>query len=948
MNSSFSSSFSDSINSNQPVHSRKINHVQKEKAALLQKNIELTNQMTNLRKQFDQALDVSSKIDNFYSANSEYAKEISRLKAEKDDLYRRLQIALQTNQDLNNKLHNFHSMANNQCSPENSEFFKQQRNQFENIISDLRQKLENSEKENERLKQNCEQTKMMLESVFQAAGHHFDCLVDSPSALLECLVHANSSCEAENIKKLTKHISKLTKKLKKKQSLIEDLQKGKQQILLRQKQTVDSENEFKIFELTTQLNDLKERSQAQTQQVDELTRKNAALLDEIAQKNSQLKFNTFQAEDKQAQENQHLSVQLTAAQTQLDSVCKKNKQTKKKLFVIAFKAKSLEKKVKELTNMVKSLEDKKIELKNEIQRNIALHTQSEFRIKDVENSVLRAQDELALQKKENDKLKDEIAELIEKLKQSEREFKEVRSERDHLSSQITGFENKLQNAKDQLETQAQTYESKLQSAKEIKDSLEKQLKEALNPLDTQTLVPPSLLNSPDFPNDLQTLLGEIGRNTALNLTIRIQSAFSTISKFYRTLIDQTEQKLTEEHQQASSLKTQVDSLLDFLRRLMPEVRINFELLLSDEQTRNFLGDAIRNLKDIQRLQPMIEAVNAALNIPKFDDAKDSIEQMKVVMKKLQNHVFRQKEQKKKFIRLSKLKEEEFVNELHALEGETKELEQKIRDCEEQKSQLQNQIFEIQQQSKQNEDEITKNYENRISDLNSQVNELQLQIKEIKTLEETISKLNRRREILEDEIKLRHSQAEEDEKKFKQRIKTEKDKYDQMTEQTRKQMAELQAKIRELSEMNSRVEATNDILTANNNEMTLRIQKLETRNTAIQSEFDRDKKSLESQFTAKMVFAETEFKSRIEEKQLQIDVIKKRLVESISRSFSSYLDGLRVDENNFEGALQVLRRKLDTIFQRESNIRTRFQLDPRQPLDEALAAIVSKKRKKNIY
>lgn len=909
--------------------------MQNENLVLIQKNTDLSNQLTNLRTQFDQALAVSTKIENVYSTNSEYSKEIAHLRSEKDDLYRRLQIALQNNQDLNCKLQN--CMNSQSYSNGNLGTLKKQKDKYEKIISELQRKIEDSNKENENLQNNIEQIKVDMNSIYQAAAHFFGQIIDSPQTLLDIFIQQKNNKESEEIIKLTKHIYKLKNQLQKKENAIANYEKLKIQneIDKNKSQAATNDLNLQISDLTVQVNDLKDRNSNQSQQIDELTRQNASLIEEISQKNAQLKASLFQNDEKQEQDNHQLKEKFLSTQKLLLITNNKNKQLRKKLFMIICKAKSLEKKCRILQNSKKNLELKKDELKNEIQRNASLNTQSEFKIKDVENSVLRAKDELNMQKKENDRLHDEIIQYENKLRQANREYKELQEEKNHLISITQQFDGKIQ-----------AYESKLQAQKVHHETLEQRLRDELTPLDPSNVIPPSILNSTDFPSDLQNLLGEISRNTAINLTVRIQSAFSNVAKYYKTKFEEIGNQLKEEHSKFEGLKTHVDSLLDFLSRLFPELKINFDLILSDEHTRNILGDSIRNLREMQRIQPLIDDVNSVLGIQKFEDAKITIEEMLSDINKMQKEIRRQKDLKKKTFKLSKLKEEELEAKLESIESDYNEIDKNYKELFEDKKALQDKIFNLQSQLNHKEEEISNSYQMKINDLNQIINDLQLKLKSIDSLNGIISKLTKSKERLEQEIKIRQNQFDEDKKKYKNKVKIEKDKYDQLLDQTRKQISESQSKIRELTEINAKIEASNSVLNSSQNELKIRIKTLESKLTAIQSECERDKKSIESQCNAKLLFAETEYKSRIEEKQLQIDLMKKRLIDSIAKTFSSYLDGLNVDENNFEAAIQLLKRKLDTVINRESIIRGRFKLDSNQPLEDIIATLISRRRKSN--
>ncbi|KAK8887570.1 hypothetical protein M9Y10_038620 [Tritrichomonas musculus] len=933
MECSISSSFSDSSKKNSRIHSKNFTDLQNENALLIQKNVDLSAQLTNLRSQFDQALVVSSKIENVFSTNSEYSKEIAHLKSEKDDLNRRLQIALQNNQDLNYKLQNY---ANSQINVnENYGNFKRQKDKYDKIILDMQSKLDESNKENEFLKQNSEQFNMTMENIYQAASHFFNQIIDSPQILLDCFMHNKNNSESKDIIKLTKHIYKLKNQLKKKDYMIENYEKSKIQNEIDKNTIQVTENEFnyKISDLTAQLNELKDRNQTQSQQIDELTRKNESLIEELAQKNAQIKVNMFQNEDKQTIDIQQLNHKLISTQKLLTVTVKKNKQLKNKLFVIVCKAKSLEKKCHILRNSIKALEIRKGDLKCEIQRKADLHTQSEFKIKDVENSVLRAKDELNLQKKENDRLHGEIVQYENKLRQADRDYKELQEEKNHLISISQQFDGKIQ-----------AYENKLQAERARHENLERRLRDELSPLDPSNVIPPTILNSTDFPNELQTVIGEIGRNTAVNLTVRIQSAFSTIAKYFKAKFEEVEGQIKEERQKFSGLKTQVDSLLDFLSRLFPEVKINYELILSDEQTRNILGDTIRNLKEIQRIGPLIDEVNSTLGIQKFEDAKITIDELLRTIDEFQREIRKQKDLKRRTFKLSKLKEEELITEIQSIESEYNKLDSDFKELFSDKNSLQEKIFSIQNQMKEKEEILTNTYQKKINDLNEIILDLQNKLKSASSLNDIISKLTRSKERLESDIKLKQTQNEDDKKKYKQKVKIEREKYDQLLNQTRKQISESQSKIRELTDINSKFEASNSVLSANNNELLLRIKKLETKLNALQSEFERDKKSVESQCQAKLLFAETECKSKIEENKLQVDLMKKRLIDLISKTFSAYLDGLNVDENNFEGAIQLLKRKMDSIMNKESIIRGRFKFDSNQPLEDIISSLISRQRK----
>lgn len=927
MDFSFSSSFSDPTKTNESAQQKNICDVENENARLVKENLEISKQLANLRKQFDQALDVSTKIDNIYTTNTEYSKEIANLRAQKDDLSRRLQIALQNNQDLNNKLRN--CTLNPSILSENVKTLEAQRSMLEKKNSEQQEKIKLLSNENERLKREDDDLKISLENVYQAASHFFDIPISSPATLLECFLRKTKTDESKYLKKIARQVDRLKKELREKEIIIETYEKNHLQTNANQ-----AEADIKIAEINAILKDYQEKNSQQAHEIEDLTRRNLSLSEEIQQKNAQIRISTFTADEKQCQENQQLKSQLISTQSILETVSKKNKQLKSKLFVMVCKAKSLEKKCKTLTNTISALETKKAELKNEIQKNDSLHTQAKFKIKDVEMTVMRAQDELNIQKKENEKVHEELFQVQNRLKQSEHEYKELRNERDNLLMASQQFDGKIQ-----------AYEAKIQNYQVQQETLEKKLQEVMNPLDCPSMFPPSLLNSHDFPNDLQIQLAEISRNPGINFALRIQNAFSSVAKYYKTKMDQIEAAMSDDIQKYNILKSQASSLVDYFNRLMPELKINFELILTDEQTRNILGDSIRKLKETQRLDPIIDEIDNLLGIQKLEDAKDEIEKLMFFIDMIQKKIKKEKELKKKLKKYIKSREKEIANMIQSLEATNTSLEQELNNEINKRHSLENTISELETQMKKQSDELISSSEKKIQELTNQITELKDQYKVVGGLKETISKLSRQKEKLENEIQIRKNQQEDAENQHKQRIKSEKEKNEQLMEQMRKQSIDMQTKMREVTDELSKSDAMNSVLTSNNNEMALRIQKLETRLNATQSEYERDKQAIESQNAAKLLYQETQFKSKIEEKQLQFNILQKRLIDSVSRTFSSYLDGIKVDESNLEGSLQILKRKIDAIINRENMIRSRFGLDSSVPLENIISALLSKRKKK---
>jgi hypothetical protein len=71
----------------------------------------------------------------------------------------------------------------------------------------------------------------------------------------------------------------------------------------------------------------------------------------------------------------------------------------------------------------------------------------------------------------------------------------------------------------------------------------------------------------------------------------------------------------------------------------------------------------------------------------------------------------------------------------------------------------------------------------------------------------------------------------------------------------------------------------------------------------------------------------------------------RITDAIGRYFAGLADGIKVNESSLERVLQIVRKRIDTLSARESSLREILELDPTQSLEEAVNAIVQKRKRR---
>jgi hypothetical protein len=160
--------------------------------------------------------------------------------------------------------------------------------------------------------------------------------------------------------------------------------------------------------------------------------------------------------------------------------------------------------------------------------------------------------------------------------------------------------------------------------------------------------------------------------------------------------------------------------------------------------------------------------------------------------------------------------------------------------------------------------------------------------------------------------------------------------------------ELHNSLREMSEKAATLEARNAELEARNTELVINVQKLETRVNAVQMESFREKRHIESQFNARVQVLESEHRAKLEDTKAAASAARNAICEVIARQFSGLLDGLTISESTVESALQAVRRKIDQLAKQESFLRGTLRLDPAQPIEEAVSALLQPRRRRSAY
>ncbi|OHT14662.1 hypothetical protein TRFO_42906 [Tritrichomonas foetus] len=963
-------SLSDIIESSEGVSKKKQKKIIQENEKLIQANLELSNQVSSIKQQYNDTMTLSAKYDSVLAENNKNSKEITKLKLENQDLQRRLNIAVQNCQELRNLQNTENQDLIGTHIFEVSKQVNQQKQKYENMIDNIKKEYEGSINSMKEKLISLAKYKANMERVFEKASCYFHQCINSPKSLIQALeCRCNESCDSsimdENMSKMARRIRKQEKMIENYQFIENDYKSEIEQIT--------SKYDLIIVELNQQIEDLKERNVEQAKQVEELSRQNEKHISEISRQAAQIKLTNVEYDTKgKSDEAIMIFKQLNDANKQVTSLSKQNKRLKKKLVTAESNLIEYERKNKDLETKIMNIDNTYRGMADDFENKNKQIMNLERKLREAETNIMDLQNANENKNREISSLKQTISNQSDEISKQGIIHRTLIKEKEDLLTEL----HKQQAATELANSKVKIAEENQRSVENQLKDTQIQLKKTMDSFGTGETIPAGVFVNAEFPRELQNVLREVGNNGTCNLATKLSDAFSIISKWYRSRCDRLESEFNTEHQNLTLLRSQIDTLLEFLRKLVPEVRINFDLILTDESTRNLFGESITHLRDLAaakaRIDSQLSDVCEACRCKELSDLKEAIFRNVRQASALKQNVKTLQAKLKKAQQNAALKQKELDNALKSMENQYDDVSRTCVQLENNRSELQNQIGMLEQEklrhkmqlekiSRNEINHIREEYERKMALIQKENTDLHYQltsIQEVKesyesentNLNELINKMKRRKERLEQELKDLHEDVKDSEKRYKEKAKIEKAEYQKRCEslmnQIKTQSTDFQEQMRQLTgKINSLEESKNSIATQNS-ELTLKLQKADTHASAIRAECDRDKKILESQYNAKFASAQTEFRRQIDEYKAQVENDRRKITEVLTRYFSMLVDGIRIDTGNIESVAQIIKRKFDEMTRREANIRKSMNIDYNQSIEDAINYRYSHHRRRN--
>ena len=887
-----------------------IKKLKKENKKLSEENIELLQQLSSTKRQFEAAIQSSQACESIKQRNVELEQEIVEIKTAKSDIENRLNITLKTLSELEKKQVSKPKEIQVQNVPppvENTEKI----NSLKDRISALEEELQNERHQKYILQTDSAQ-------IYSVASKCFSVEIKTSQSLIEHLLQTKQN--KDKLDELEKYSAKMTAKNKKLRSnLVEIDNLSQKQIKAVQ---AESDKANRTLEQMRDQNQLLLQNLEQFKNtVSQLEREKQDLLVKLEEQCNEARRLVKEAEDKAAPEISSLSEKLRI---------QKDKAEQNSL-----RARELELKVNCLTNELNSKED---ECKNKVQKVLKWKERChkcEQELRNLINKPHEIQQESLQQKqiletqknKEIQDIKDENAELQQKLKKAEKSYQ------------------KLQERCEEVEKDLQM------SSQKLKD-MKKQHKEILS----QNEIPQSTWAHCPIPLPLVNYVNEISSNPNTLISNKVTQIVASLLEYQKNEIEKYKADTENAIREKEKLQKKICVVTAFISRMFPDVHINYDSLADQEKEREFLMFSINTWRanfekmkqELNEIHQSVDVHFGILGVDTFADAKATITDLLFNSKRLKKEnkylykKLRQANEEVQAISLSLKKQQSHYSQLEStveeLSSENDNLKQqidelsnlppdphlvnennKLRKKLQEFDEITSQVSEKLQESEESLRDANKEIENKkeeIARLTKQVKNAKKGTNEIQ--EQLVNKIHELKDVIKDQ---------------KKQLRIERNNYKEQIEHLHKESEQV---IQQLRNRISQLENDNEQLNTKNVELVASLKTAETKFAALLDEKEREKKQLESQLNAKLMSLNSDLKVQAEEAHMNVDLELKHVIQTLIHTFPFLYDGANdLNIELYEKYLGVLKDKFDDYTKKEIIIRSMLGISTKQSIENAI-------------
>ncbi|KAK8900178.1 hypothetical protein M9Y10_002501 [Tritrichomonas musculus] len=967
--------------------------LQQENTILSQKNSQLLQDLQTLQKQFRSAVEVSNSFDSLSQKNSELQNQVHTIGNEKEDLQRRLNIALCRIEKLNDTI----STEKQNCNLNSLNEINLLKNKLEDEkrknssqLSKIQIKIQNLEEEIKFKNKTIEQNNIEFESIFKAATQHFNQIIDNNDDLVRLLLIPPQLPEIEP-QIITEPV--IVKKKKKKAKPRASNQKIQQEIYDRAKVEAEIRDQCEAF-YTQQLNEISALNK-------ELQNKNDRLIKEsenfksnslrLTEENSKLRIQIQCEKNEQESKIINQSIQfndkIRDLTSQLNSSEQSNDLFKKQISPLLSKVHYLEQQNKILMkqlNKVKSSnsslqeDNDKLVQENDVlsQKNNEMQTKlSQFSksSNDLQSLTKKLQSSVNEKNAENQKLKLTITALQ---RSSQLQNDEIESQKDQLNKTSQMLQEETERSS-KLQISIKQIEKKCQILEETAKTSQEKLYKSKEPCECDTILPLSVWSVPEMPEELIDIVEQVANNQTLKFPAKIRQVLSIICKFYISKCERCEKELNQKQDDEITEQSKILDFSNHLKLTFPEINSNFEDFLDNKEIQQKMKDTNNEIrknskslkieKDILEkkildilLYLQVDSVEEAMKVIKemSDNISnleilnnDHVKNISILTKRFENlkidftkrisdlnkEIEKQKNLFNNMANDNELLNEKLIEANHIIEQNQESYEHKTRE---------NQVIfnaKVNEYEKQNS--LLHDQINSQNSTNAKLNEnIENLKKELQKATNTILILKKKQNSLIEQIKQIASYKEENDKIYNQKILNERNIFDQKLGQ---ESEKFKLQINDLTELNEKLknqienyENLNENLKSQISDLSIRLQKAELKFETVMKEAERDKIVIDSQHKSEILALKNDFSEKIAEKESLVNKAKREVMSLVALHFCSLFDAnSEMNEANFAIFVKAIKNRLADLVSCENKLRVLLQIGPQQSIVDCVAQLL---------
>lgn len=874
--------------------------IKQENKKLSKENSNLLNQISKLKKQFDNAVEASSAAESLRSRNLQLEQQLLEANTKKAEVENRLNIALK-------KIEELQKTTDKRDTSKPPVF--NQNYELNEKINNLTNQITNLEDQLAREKSSKFMVQTEMDQIYSVASQCFKLNIRSANSLIEnILKYQETKDKHEDSQVEISHLLNKCKKLKKQNKQIDQISQSAINSIRNEKDRINDilkKCKAENLSLNQNINNLQS-------QISKLEQENISLNSQLKQQQNQTLSSIQELQSKHEPEVEMLK--NTIKQEQENS-----KKLSSELFNLNSKLDSSDKDIKILQEKIAALERKVMKWKG--------------KYKDAQAQL---QESIPPPK---------LEQHAEELRKSLQQNAELNNEIDQLKEHI--------NQKSLIENE---FQSKLDDSAKVIKILKKEIKSIAE----MNEIPQSVWLHCKVPREISDYIHEVSSNPATKISVKLTQIINSIYEFYKSNNEKWANETEKARNELLNSQKKLNLLTSYLSRLFPDVIVNFEGIADEEKSREILHMAILKWKDAQKetqmqLDELRKSVNVhfgVLGVDSFADARNVVTEL----------IYRAKQLKKENKSLSRKlsqsidSEELLAKTLKKIKVQNAQISDAINAVQQENDGLRQRVNELENLPPDPEmiSEITKqkdelvHYDKVIGDLNLKIQKsldenanLVHENEQLKSeLAETIQAMNRVKahgDSMKEDVSFKFDELVAKIKQQKHQIKEERQNFslemDKFREQSEKIVNSLKSRINELE---SDLEKAN----SKNIELATSLKTSETKFAALLDEKEREKKHIESQLQARMNSMSSDYHHQVENAQMNTDLAMKHVMQTLIHAFPFlYNSNSELSISEYENCISILKDKFGEHQQLESQIRSILGISSNDSILKALTQAI---------